>query len=278
MMTLRQRTETAMEAITVISLYDYTGEAVRPWAEAGYTCYCYDIQHPEEGVEEAVGGAGGRILYLKADLLFDSPDWDLLVERHRNHKVAMVFSWPMCTDLAVSGTRHWEAKRKVDPEFQIKAAANAEKSAWFADQLGSRYMVENPIGVLVNIWRQWDYKFNPCDFGGYLDGSPHPRWPEFIPPMDAYTKMTCLWTGNGYVFPEKRPVAPEQPVERFGKNGKVYRGSRQWAMLGGKSLKTKNIRSATPRGFALANFIANGLLNVKDEGVRQECVTMLITQ
>ena len=28
----------------IISLYDYTGEAVRPWAEAGYDCYCYDIQ------------------------------------------------------------------------------------------------------------------------------------------------------------------------------------------------------------------------------------------
>ena len=29
----------------VISLYDYTGEALRPWAEAGYECFAYDIQH-----------------------------------------------------------------------------------------------------------------------------------------------------------------------------------------------------------------------------------------
>ena len=29
----------------VISLYDYTGVAAIPWAEAGHTCYCYDIQH-----------------------------------------------------------------------------------------------------------------------------------------------------------------------------------------------------------------------------------------
>ena len=29
----------------IISLYDYTGEAVKPWAEAGYECFCYDIQH-----------------------------------------------------------------------------------------------------------------------------------------------------------------------------------------------------------------------------------------
>ena len=33
----------------VISLYDYTGEALKPWAKAGYTCYAFDIQHPKEG-------------------------------------------------------------------------------------------------------------------------------------------------------------------------------------------------------------------------------------
>ena len=29
----------------VISLYDYTGEALKPWAMAGYQCLAYDIQH-----------------------------------------------------------------------------------------------------------------------------------------------------------------------------------------------------------------------------------------
>jgi hypothetical protein len=33
----------------VISLYDYTGEALKPWAEQGYQCYAFDIQHPKEG-------------------------------------------------------------------------------------------------------------------------------------------------------------------------------------------------------------------------------------
>ena len=26
----------------VISLYDYTGEALKPWAEAGYICYAFE--------------------------------------------------------------------------------------------------------------------------------------------------------------------------------------------------------------------------------------------
>jgi len=29
----------------VISLYDFTGEALKPWADDGYECYAYDIQH-----------------------------------------------------------------------------------------------------------------------------------------------------------------------------------------------------------------------------------------
>lgn len=31
----------------VLSLFDYTGTMVRPWAEAGYPCIIVDIQHPE---------------------------------------------------------------------------------------------------------------------------------------------------------------------------------------------------------------------------------------
>jgi len=42
----------------------------------------------------------------------------------------------------------------------------------------------------------------------------------------------------------------EYHCESFGK-------STQWGKLGGKSVKTKNIRSATPRGFAKAVALAN---------------------
>ena len=66
-----------------------------------------------------------------------------------------------------------------------------------------------------------------------------------IAPFDAYTKKTCLWTGVGFVMPTK--VAVEV--------GKGY--SAQYKKLGGKSQRTKDIRSATPRGFAIAIHDAN---------------------
>ena len=69
-----------------------------------------------------------------------------------------------------------------------------------------------------------------------------------LPHRDAYPKKTCLWTGNGFNMPYK--VAVE--CDSFG-------SSTQHRKLGGKSMKTKNIRSATPRGFARAVVEANAV-------------------
>ena len=51
----------------VLSLYDFTGEALKPWAEAGYQCYAFDIQHPEIGKRDTLEG-GGYIEYIQLDL------------------------------------------------------------------------------------------------------------------------------------------------------------------------------------------------------------------
>ena len=42
----------------VLSLYDFTGEALRPWADAGYDCYAFDIQHHgrETVLQKNLGG------------------------------------------------------------------------------------------------------------------------------------------------------------------------------------------------------------------------------
>jgi hypothetical protein len=50
----------------VLSLYDFTGEALKPWAQAGYECYAFDIQHDDQVVETYEGG--GSIHYRHADL------------------------------------------------------------------------------------------------------------------------------------------------------------------------------------------------------------------
>ena len=55
----------------VLSLYDFTGEALRPWAEAGYTCFAYDIQHERDSNDRIKCDSfegGGSISYVHMDL------------------------------------------------------------------------------------------------------------------------------------------------------------------------------------------------------------------
>ena len=71
-----------------------------------------------------------------------------------------------------------------------------------------------------------------------------------IPPMFVKKMKTIVAevtaTNDKFIMPEIKAV----DCETFG-------NSRQHRKLGGKSAKTKNIRSATPRGFAQAVFECN---------------------
>ncbi len=228
----------------VISLYDYTGEALKPWAMAGYQCLAYDIQHDIPHYEEFEGG--GRIDYKYADL-HNIGTLDKIYDSLSGKEVTFAMAFPVCTDLAVSGAAHFKRKRERDPLFQRKASNYAIWCAELFDALDCPYFIENPVSVLSTLWRKPDYSFHPFEYGGYIDPdeAEHPKWPDYIAPMDAYPKKTCLWTGGYFTMPDKSPVEPETGH------------SRQHLKLGGKSQKTKNIRSATPRGFAQAVFNAN---------------------
>jgi hypothetical protein len=239
----------------VLSLYDYTGEALKPWAEAGYHCYAFDIQHDEEyddctNVETF--DSGGTISYVHMDL------WNLdnikqLRSIFKNENVVFGMAFPVCTDLAVSGAAHFKRKAEKDPKFQDRAASHARWCAYLFDALGVPYFIENPVSRLSTLWRKPNYTFHPYEYGGYIpkEEAEHPKWPDYIAPRDAYPKKTCLWTGGGFVIPQRSPVPVEEGY------------SRQHLKLGGKSMKTKNIRSATPRGFARAVFEENAMETCK---------------
>ena len=230
----------------VISLYDYTGEALKPWAEAGYICYAFDIQHDAETIRKEHFDGGGLIRYVNADL-HNIGTLDRIYDMMSGKDVTFAMAFPVCTDLAVSGAAHFKRKAERDHLFQRKAANYAIWCAELFQALGCPYFIENPVSVLSTLWRKPDYSFHPYEYGGYIDPeqAEHPKWPDYIAPMDAYPKKTCLWTGGDFTMPDKSPVEPETGH------------SRQHLKLGGKSMKTKNIRSATPRGFAQAVFNAN---------------------
>lgn len=213
-----------------LSLYDYTGIMAQPWVEAGHEAFIFDIQHTTNEVNGA-----------------KAFNWDIL--KREDEIIEMAFeagctfmaAFPPCTDLAVSGAKHFYAKAVKNPLFQEEAMELFYVADRIGEKLGIPYFMENPVSVASTLWRQPDFWFHPWEFGGYLpEDDVHPLYPQYILPRDAYPKKTGLWAGGGFTLPPKKPVF-------------VLPGwSRQMSQLGGKSLRTKNIRSATPRGFARA--------------------------
>jgi len=217
----------------VLSLFDLTGYMVKPWTENGHETTIVDIQHTGEQVANATKA-------LSIDLSNPEAVQTLLLEVRPD----LIFGFPPCTDLAVSGARWFATKAAADPLFQEKAIALARVVETCGNLLNVPWMLENPVSVLATKWRKPDFTFNPADYGGLLPSDDvHPDYPNYIVPRDAYNKKTCIWCGNGFTQPPKSPV----PVDTL--------LSKQYTQLGGKSLKTKNIRSATPRGFAEAVFL-----------------------
>ena len=84
--------------------------------------------------------------------------WDLMIAH------------PPCTDLSVSGARHFEAKR-MDGRQQ----ASASFFMMLAKADIPRIAIENPVCVMSSLWRKPDQIIQPWQFG------------------HGETKATCLW-------------------------------------------------------------------------------------
>lgn len=206
---------------TVISLCDLTGIMVQPWVEAGYRAVLVDPQH------EAQSNQGG-VEKLPLTILDAMPHLSQII---KNENVVFVFGFPPCTDVAVSGARWFENKRKADPQFQAKAALVAEQCRMIGLCAGTPWGFENPVSVFSGIFGKPDYTFHPFWFTGHS-------------PSDNYTKKTCIWCGNGFVMPDKfQADITASPDDRIHKCP--------------PSDDRANIRSATPAGFAKAVYLAN---------------------
>lgn len=169
-----------MRKPVVVSLCDWTGNMVRPWAEAGYECLCIDTRHSiRQSAEEVVGERGGSIQF----------QWGDVRQLGRVPEAAIVFAAPPCTHLAVSGARDFTKKGL---RLLIDALEVVEACRILCEWSNAPWMLENPVSRLSTCWRKPDHTFDPCDYG------------------DLWTKKTCLWTGNGFVMPPKQRVEPTE--------------------------------------------------------------------
>lgn len=114
----------------VISLFDYTGNMVEPWAQAGFTCYCVDLQHPP-GESKT-----GNIIRVGADVREWLPPYA---------PVKIVFAFPPCTHVAVSGAR-WFQDKGIGS--LIESLQNFEAAIRIAEWTRAPYMIENPVSTI----------------------------------------------------------------------------------------------------------------------------------
>jgi hypothetical protein len=185
----------------VLSLFDYTGHMVEPWKQAGYDTLCIDIQR-------------------------DGTDILRWLPPRREYEI--VFAFPPCTNVAVSGARWFKDKGLAGLASAIELV---ERARDICEWSGAPWMIENPVSTLSSYWRKPDHVFHPHHFAG-------------LEPADNYTKKTCIWSGNGFVMPDAFPLrdagAPDDRIH------KAPPGPDR-----------ANFRSATPMGFARAVFRAN---------------------
>ncbi len=151
--------------------------------------------------------------------------------------VDIVLIAPPCTCMCRSGAQYWEQK-----DNDGRTAADVElvyQGIRTLDVLMPEiWALENPVGrlpkLVPELGKPW--YFQPYWFG------------------DPYSKKTGLW-GN---FNRDLPRNEVTPVRACSEGSLLMK-------LGGKSEKTKEVRSATPLGFANAFFQANQLRELTDE-------------
>ena len=105
------------------------------------------------------------------------PEWhykeDMFEVIKREPKFDLMIAFPPCTDLAVSGARHFERK--------IADGSQAKSIQFFMDVINAdveRIAVENPIGIMSRLHKKPNQIIQPWQFG------------------DKAQKSTCLWLKN----------------------------------------------------------------------------------
>ena len=150
----------------------------------------------------------------------------------REPKFDLMIAFPPCTDLAVSGARHFE--RKIADGSQQKSIQ------FFMDVINvniERIAIENPIGIMSKIYKKPNQIIQPYWFG------------------DKAQKSTCLWLKN---LPNLKPTNIVEKGEFFefiSKKGEKKRMP-MWYYKALKEAKTpeqrRTLRSKTFTGIAKA--------------------------
>jgi len=153
--------------VRVLVACEESQEVCKAFRALGHEAYSCDIQECSGGHPE---------WHLQQDVIpLLSEKWD------------MIIAFPPCTDLAVSGARHF-AKKRADGRQQ----RSIEFFMQFVNADCLRVAIENPIGIMSSHYRKPDQIIQPYQFG------------------DHARKSTCLWLKG---LPKLEPTNVVDPGE-----------------------------------------------------------------
>ena len=237
---------------TILFLFNSSDYAPAPWIADG-RFNVVSIDYDDTDHSGTTRATAGNHVHLNIDLSASDAHATVMTALAdlEYGPIGFIWSFAPCTSLAVSGAAHFARKRLADPDFQHKAIAMAR----IVEAFDCPAIVENPVSVLSTEWFKPVY-VQPYQFSyllGYDDE--HPQFPDVIPARDIYSKKTGLWCVGGAVAPigdtaAARP-AGDSPLH---------------TKLGGKSARTKYIRSLTPRGLALGVYHTNVAIALRVSG------------
>jgi site-specific DNA-cytosine methylase len=162
------------------------------------------------------------------------PEWHIQKDVFKviNKGWDMMLAFPPCTDLSVSGARHFKRKR---------ADGSQQKSIKFFMDLANapikKIALENPIGIMSTEWKKPEQIIQPWMFG------------------DKAQKSTCLWLKN---LPELIPTDIVEKGEFFEFTSKkgIKKRMPMWYYKALQKAKTpaerRTLRSKTFKGIAKA--------------------------
>jgi hypothetical protein len=156
--------------------------------------------------------------HLKTDVIpLLNEFWDLII------------AFPPCTHLAISGARYFEQKRKDGRQQE-----GIDFFMKFVNAKCDKIAIENPIGIMSNLYRKPDQIIQPYEFG------------------DPFQKSTCLWLKN---LPRLIPTNIVNKGEFYewidSKTGKLKRQS-SFFQNGKSKDERRKLRSKTFPGIAKA--------------------------
>ena len=196
-----------MKPLKILIACEYSGAVRDRFIALGHDAISCDILPTESPGPHYAGDV--------RDILWN--DWD------------MVVAFPPCTHLCVSGARHFAAKRADGRQQE-----GIDFFMLFANCSAPMVAIENPIGIMSNLWRKPDQVIQPWQFG------------------HGETKATCLWLKNlPLLMPTKVVDGREQRIHmmppsptRWKERSKTFSGiasamANQWSEHAASGIKTE---------------------------------------